>query len=102
MSKYFIGISISELQHWFADNELPLLTDRVTYYKNCPDDSIPSDFDPGSIFNSLPAFSLDDPAGVLIVEISGPRTWEADDDPNIRYLTMSGVKQFIPLTEDAK
>ncbi len=54
MSKYFIGISISELQHWFADNELPLLTDRVTYYKNCPDDSIPSDFDPGSIFNSLP------------------------------------------------
>ncbi|KOG93950.1 hypothetical protein AL345_06520 [Aeromonas caviae] len=102
MSKYFIGISISELQHLFADNELPLLTDRVTYYKNCPDDSIPSDFDPGSIFNSLPAFSLDDPAGVLIVEISGPRTWEADDDPNIRYLTMSGVKQFIPLTEDAR
>lgn len=63
------------------DNELPLLTDRVTYYKNCPDDSIPSDFDPGSIFNSLPAFSLDDPVGVLIVEISGSEDVEYDATP---------------------
>lgn len=101
MSKYFIGISISELQQWLADDELPILIDRVAYSTK-PLHASSSDDELESLFKSLPAFSLDDLAGVLIVEVSGPDNWRADNFPGIRYLALSLVKQFIPLTEDAK
>lgn len=101
MSEYFISISISELQQWLADDELPVLTDRITYSKK-PLDASSSGSDLESLFKSLPAFSLDDLAGVLIVDVSGPDTWRPDDNPGIRYLALSKVKKFIPLTEDAK
>lgn len=101
MSEYFIGISISELQQWLADDELPVLTDRITHSRK-PLDASSSGSELESLFKSLPPFSLDDQAGVLIVEISGPDTWRADDDPGIRYLALSKVNRFIPLTEDTK
>ena len=101
MSEYFIGISISELQQWLSDDELPILTDRVTHSIK-PLDASSSDDELESLFKSLPAFSLDDVAGVLIAEVSGPTTWRADNDPGIRHLALSLVKKFIPLTEDAK
>jgi len=101
MDKYFIGISISELQQWLADDELPVITDRITHSRSPLDASL-SDSELESLFKFLPAFSLDDTAGVLIVEVSGPESWKADENPHIRYLALSEVKRFIPLTDDAK
>lgn len=101
MNKYFVGISISELQQWLADDELPVITDRVTHSRSLLDVSS-SGSELENLFISLPAFSLDDIAGVLIVEVSGPGKWGADDNPHIRYLKLTDVKRFIPLTDDAK
>jgi hypothetical protein len=101
MNKYYVGISISELQHWLADDEFPVLTNRIIYCRKSLDDSLTAS-DLESLLQSLPAFSLNDLAGVLIVEVSGPDTWKADDNPGIRHLALSNVKTFIPLTEDAK
>lgn len=103
MNKYFIGISISELQQWLADDELPVTTDRITHSSgSSPVEASLSDHELDNLFKFLPAFSLDDTAGVLIVEISCPKTWKADDNPNIRHLSLSDVKKFIPLTDDSK
>jgi hypothetical protein len=101
MNEYFIGISVSELQQWLCDDELPVSIDRINHSRTQPDPKL-SGHKLESLFKSLPAFSLDDPAGVLIVEVAGPTTWKADDAPSIRHLVLSEVKKFIPLTEDAK
>jgi len=101
MNKYFIGISISELQQWLADDELVFFTDRITHSRSLLDDSL-SDSELEDLLISLPSFSLDDIAGVLIVEVKGPDTWRSDDNPHIRYLKLSDVKRFIPLTDEAK
>jgi hypothetical protein len=101
MNKYFIGISISELQQWLADDELPVITERITHSRNPLGASL-SGSELESLFKFLPAFSLDDTAGVMIVEVSGPETWKADENPHIRYLALSEVRKFIPLTDDAK
>jgi len=101
MNKYFIGISIGELQQWLADDKLPIITDRITHSRSLVDASL-SGFELENLFISLPAFSLDDVAGVLIAEISSPDTWGDDDNQKIRYLKLSDIKRFIPLTDDAK
>lgn len=101
MHKYFIGISVSELQQWLADDVLPVLTGRIAYSRLHADAALSGSV-PESLFRTLPAFAPDDPAGVLIAEVSGPGTWREDDDPGIRCLPLSGVKRFIPLTEDAR
>lgn len=101
MHRYFIGISVSELQQWLADDVLPVLTGRIAHSRMRAD-AASSGSVPESLFKTLPAFAPDDPAGVLIAEVSGPGTWREDDDPGIRCLPLSGVKRFIPLTEDAR
>ena len=100
MHRYFIGISVSELQQWLADDVLPVLIGRIAYSKMYAG-AASSAFAPESLFRTLPAFAPDDPAGVLVAEVSSPGTWGEDDDPSIRCLPLSGVKRFIPLTEDA-
>lgn len=100
MHRYFIGISVSELQQWLADDVLPVLTGRITYIRNHAGTAL-SVAAPDSLFRTLPAFAQDDPAGVVVAEVSGPATWGEDEDPGIRCLPLSGVTRFIPLTEDA-
>lgn len=100
MHRYFIGISVSELQQWLADDVLPVLTGRITYIKNHSGTAL-SLAAPDSLFVTLPAFAQDDPAGVLVAEVGGPGSWGEDEDPGIRRLPLSGVLRFIPLTEDA-
>lgn len=101
MSAYYISISISELQQWLVDEELPMLTDRITY-SNKQLDANSNGVEVEDLFKRLPRFSLDDSAGVLIVEISGPEMWQVDDIPAIRRLNLSIIKKFTPLTEDAR
>ena len=100
MNRYFIGVSISELQQWLADDELPVLTGRVAHGRGEPGPTASGAWLEG-LFRTLPAFCLDDPAGVVVAEVGGPDTWKADAHPGIHYLPLSGVKRFIPLTEDA-
>lgn len=102
MNEYFTSVSISELQQWLADDELPVLSDRLTHSREHLN-TVSSGFAVERLINCLPAFSLDDPAGVLIVEVKGPPSaWRAGDELGIYYLALSDVKRFIPLTEDAK
>jgi hypothetical protein len=101
MHKYFIGLSVSELQQWLADDVLPVLTGRIAHSRMHTDAASLGSV-PESLFRTLPAFAPDDPAGVLIAEVSGPGTWREDDNPSIRCLPLSAVKRFIPLTEDAR
>lgn len=101
MSQYFICISIGELQQWLVDDELPVLTGRIIHSRKSLD-ILSSGSDLENLFKSLPTFSMDDLAGVLIAEIGGPQTWQSDDEPNIRHLSLSDVQKFIPLSEDAK
>ena len=101
MNAYYVSISISELQQWLVDEELPVFTDRITHsFKQL--DAISSGAELENLFKGLPKFSLDDPAGVLIIEVSGPKTWQVDDMPAIRRLNLSVIRGFIPLTEDAR
>jgi hypothetical protein len=101
MSQYLISISISELQHWLADDIFPVLIGRISHSKIELDEKS-SEFELERIFKCLPAFSVDDPAGVLVVEVAGPGSWGADEDPSVRQIELSSVKRFIPLTEDAR
>jgi hypothetical protein len=101
MCNYFTAISISELQQWLVDDVLPILTERI-FYSRAPLNSESSNFDLEGLFKILPPFALDDPAGILIVEVRGPDNWGVDEYPKIRNIKLSGVKRFIPLTEDAK
>lgn len=102
MRRHYVGISISELQQWLADGQLPVSFGRDAYTNNFVDvESEASETE--ALLRRLPAFSLDDPAGVLIANVEGPAAWRQDrSDPGIRYLDLSAVIEFIPLTEDAR
>lgn len=101
MSAYYISISISELQQWLADEELWIFTDSIMHsFKQLDADSSGAELE--NLFKRLPRFSLDDHAGVLIIEVSGPESWHVDDVPAIRRLSLSVTRCFIPLTEDAR
>src|SRR5690554_4407540 len=101
MNAYYVSVSISELQQWLVDEELLVFTDRITHKIKQLDESS-SGVELESLFKRLPKFSLDDSAGVLIVEIGGPESWQVDAVPAIRCLNLSVIKRFIPLTEDAR
>lgn len=73
MHRYFIGISVSERQQWLADDVLPVLTGRIAHGRMHAG-AASSGLSPESLFRTLPAFAPDDPAGMLIAEISGPGT----------------------------
>lgn len=101
MSHYYTSISISELQNWLADEALQILSNRIIYSVRALE-SASYDSALHTLLNRLPAFSLDDHAGTLIVEISNPATWGIADDPVIDIIKLENVKQFIPLTTNAK
>lgn len=98
MNSYYIGLSVSDLQQWLGNDSLPVCVNSVFHSRINLDDQPYLD----GLFNILPSFMLDDPAGVLVAEISSPASWNVDDDPKICNLDLSTVKRFIPLTADAK
>lgn len=100
MSDYYVGISISDLQQWLADDSLPVIISRVFHSRVQLDASAPEESFEG-LFKRLPSFALDDPAGVLVAQVGPPETWMADDEPDVRVLGLKNAKRFFPLTEDA-
>lgn len=101
MGEYYIGLSISELQQWLADDAISISVSRVFHSRVHLDDQAGEAYFDG-LFRVLPPFALDDPAGVLIAEITGPATWGVDDEPTICNLHLNAVRRFIPLLSDAR
>ncbi len=101
MGEYYIGLSISDLQQWLADDAISISVSRVFHSRvHLDDQAVEAYFD--GLFRVLPPFALDDPAGVLIAEITGPATWGVDDEPAICNLHLNAVRRFIPLLSDAR
>lgn len=99
MRIYYVGISISELQHWIVNEVLTLPGSRI-FASLSP---VSSDSSPDtlvSFFSKLPDFASIDHAGVIIAQLS--RKPELADDPVFCTISMDCAQQFIPLTNNAR
>lgn len=94
MNQYFISISVSELQQWLGDDQLPIVRDRISQIEEneriC------------HLLQRLPAFSIDDEAGVLFVQIGYPDSWDPTTDISVVLINLRDVVEFIPLTKYAE
>lgn len=106
MGEYYFSLSVSELQQWLVDDTLAIGADRFVLF--------PQEFsqqpNPGTnddaksmqialLLARLPAFALDDSAGVLICKVDEPEKWHPTGIPGVYNLQLANVLEFIPLTQ---